>query len=131
MRKPAKRHQRVKTLADRLIIEFKLERDKEFIRFHDGPSTLTNMLAKASQEMAAKYGSANVEAAPVELVHASSFARNPLRYIDQMIEQCNTTEAKKRLLKRKVHTIVKAAMRADPYTTVRDIINSMARVARF
>lgn len=118
------------TLAHRLIDEFHLVRDKEFIRFTDGPSTLTNMLASTARSMGLKYGGARLPE-PVQLVHYSSFMKNPLRYIFKMISEAETSKAIKTKREAAVHEIVRRAMEEDPLTTVRLIIFSMARVAKF
>ena len=119
------------TLAERMITEFKLVKDKEFIRFKDGPSTLTNALAEAGRDMALKYGTTNTQSPPADLIHTSSFLKNPLRYIFQMIDQCEVSQHTKKARKKKVREIVKIAMRADPLPTVQSIVYSMARIARF
>lgn len=118
------------TLADRLIAEFELVRDKEFIRFQDGPSTLTNTLARTAKSMALKYGGKDL-LETAQLVHYSSFMKNPLRYIFQMISQTDASKVIKTKRQLAVHEIVRQAMEEDPLTTVRLIVFSMARVAKF
>lgn len=118
------------TLAHRLIDEFELVRDREFIRFKDGPSTLTNTLTSAAKSMALKYGGSKLSE-PVELVHYSSFMKNPLRYIFKMISVTEVSKATKSKREATVHEIVRQAMEEDPLTTVRLVVFSMARVAKF
>jgi hypothetical protein len=125
-----KKKKKVKTLADRFISEFKLVKDKEYIRFKDGPSTLTETINKASKELGLKYGGKKTQS-ETHLVHYASFVKNPLRYIEEMINETEASKAIKAKRIETVHELVRQAMEEDPLTTVRSIVMSLARVARF
>lgn len=125
-------------LAERLIAEFKLVRDREFIRFKDGPSTLRVTLSNAAKDLGLKYKDKSVIGVDdsetfkeIQLIHYTSFVKNPLRYIFEMIDQAEISKKVKESRIEAVHRIVKEAMEEDPLSTVQTIIFSLARVARF
>jgi hypothetical protein len=127
---PSVKKSKPKTLAERFIAEFKLVKDKEYIRFKDGPSTLTMTINRASKDLGLKYGASEVKDSTT-LVHQSSFMKNPIRYIEDMIQQTEATKKVKEARVAAVHEIVRQAMEEDPLTTVRSIVTSLARVAKF
>lgn len=118
-----------RSLAEIFIDQFKLVKDKEFIRFKEAPSHLTATITNAHKELSLKYGGSPIET--VQLVHRVSFMRNPLRYIFQMIDQAEVSAKTKKIRVEKVNELIKEAMINDPHSTVKAIIYSLARVVRF
>lgn len=121
----------MKTLAERFIDHFSLVSDGEYIRFKDEPSRKTFVLTDLEREILIKYSALEDEEQVIPLVHETSFRKNPLRYVFNMINHCEISEDIRKERVAAVHELVRQAMEEDPLTTVQSIVFSMARVARF
>lgn len=114
---------KVKSLAERLISEFKLVTAAEYILFPDSKDIVDDEWIKFQE----KYAPEQID----NFVHTKSFMRNPLRYLPQMIQNCKGTKASKAAKFEKINEIVKLAMADDPLNTVKSIIYSLARHVKF
>lgn len=118
-----KKASKPKTLADRMVEEFKLVTIMDYILFLDS-SLMKN---EEFIQFAEKYNPEELDG----FVHTKSFMRNPLRYMPQLISQRKATKTVKASNFEKINEIVKQAMVEDPLSTVKAIVYSLARQVKF